>query len=135
MTNAAAPAASKLSPAQIKTLTTIAANGGEMNTYAGQRGFYTHSIKPLARLGLVERVEGCEPCAANDDWANEVCARPLAGQGGGGRCYGRIRITTEGRAAVAAEPTVSADWDDEPRSIAHNANARTGVYLGVLRDV
>lgn len=38
------------------------------------------------------------------------------------------------RDALAADPAVQAA-QPEPRSIAHNANARTGVYLGELRDV
>lgn len=36
---------------------------------------------------------------------------------------------------VIEEPEAEAAAYPEPQSIAHNANARTGVYLGELRDV
>ena len=94
--------APKLSTAQLKTLRTIIAAGGEMNGYAGQPGFYGNSVRPLADRGLLERIPACAPCAANDDWENEVCERPLAGQKGGQRSYARVRVTPTGREAVAA---------------------------------
>jgi hypothetical protein len=46
----------KVTAAQTKTLKTIAANGGEMDGYAGQKGFYCASIIPLERLGLLEQL-------------------------------------------------------------------------------
>ncbi|MDD4868196.1 MAG: hypothetical protein PHQ28_14075, partial [Mycobacterium sp.] len=58
------------------------AKGGEMNTFAGQRGFYCHSVKPLIRMGLIERVPECAACAGIADDrsifdADHVCIRPL----------------------------------------------------------
>ncbi len=57
-----------LTSAQAKTLQTIRDNGGMMNGYAGQPGFYTKSIDPLAALGLIEKLGTCrcmahEPCS------------------------------------------------------------------------
>lgn len=109
----------KPSAAQIKTLRAIIAAGGEMNGYAGQPGFHCNSVKPMAREGWVEMVEPCGKCAANDDWANDVCERPLGGRRGQRRCYNRVRITEAGSAAAstaANEPESSAALDiDEQR--------------------
>lgn len=44
----------KITAAQAMTLRTIAANGGEMDGYAGQKGFRTASTGPLAAKGLLE---------------------------------------------------------------------------------
>jgi hypothetical protein len=88
-----------LSKAQIKTLRTLIARGGEMNGYAGQPGFYCNSKRPLVTAGMVEHVTQCDGCAEHGYYA-EQCVRPLAGQKGGNACYGRIRITEAGRAAI-----------------------------------
>jgi hypothetical protein len=88
----------KLSAAQTKTLGTIVANGGEMNGWAGQRGFYCNSIGPLTRMGLVEPVH-CPggPNHYDEHFNNEADAYicPINGI----QYYGRVRITTAGRTA------------------------------------
>lgn len=94
-----------MSEAQGKTLRTMIARGGEMNGYAGQPGFYCNSVNPLIRMGLLERVDMCEGCRANNrrDFATDPtvpCERPLTGQKGGQSCYRRVRVTETGRAAV-----------------------------------
>jgi hypothetical protein len=93
----------KLSAAQIKTLATIIANGGEMNTYAGQEGLFTLSVRPLRVAGLVESIHDCAPCSAG--WGNgkPTCASPMPGQKGGETCYYRIRVTDAGRTAHQKE--------------------------------
>lgn len=93
-----------LTPAQIRTLRTIIANGGEMNGFAGQRGFRTNSLPPLRRRGLIESVPDCANCADADIFDHDhVCYRPLPE--GTARmincCYDRHRITDAGRAAIA----------------------------------
>jgi len=44
----------KISNAQATTLRTISSNGGEMDGYAGQKGFYCNSVTPLAKKGFLE---------------------------------------------------------------------------------
>lgn len=97
--------AKRLSNAQVKTLRTMIARGGEMNSYAGQPDFYCNSLGPLKRMGLIESVSPCSECAEGDgrQWENETCQRPLAGQKGGGRCYQRVRVTDAGRCAIGTE--------------------------------
>lgn len=101
-----------LTPAQIKTLNTLIARGGEMNGFAGQKGFYCNSVRPLARMGLVENVADCASCSAEnvDIFAQgHVCDRPLPTPSRGARmCYQRLRITDAGRAAAAAKSTTAA---------------------------
>lgn len=97
MTETTAPAPVKLSSAQLKTLRTIIANGGEMNGYAGQPRFYCNSLAPLERMGLVERIGTCG-C-----FSGQACTiehQPVAGRSGD-TCYNRHRITDAGRAAAA----------------------------------
>lgn len=91
------------SKAQDKTLRTVVANGGEMNGYAGQRGFDGRSVETLVSAGLLECVADCASCSSSDDVfdAGHVCDRPLAGQRGGERCWDRVRITETGRKLVA----------------------------------
>lgn len=91
--------AQPLTKAQATTLRTIVANGGEMNGYAGQPGFYCNSKTPLKRLGLVESIE-CDGCREHG-WHASKCQRPLPGRGGNA-CYDRMRITEAGQQALAA---------------------------------
>lgn len=107
--------ASKMSAAQIKTLGTLIARGGEMNSYAGQKGFYTNSVAVLHRLGYVTKPYSCGGTHGDtSSWsiAGGTVTTPglpctvehteLVGQGGGKDAYGRITITDAGRAAYAA---------------------------------
>ncbi|WP_144121116.1 hypothetical protein [Catellatospora sichuanensis] len=89
----------KLSTAQIKTLTAVAANGGVMNGYAGQKGFYCNSTPALVRMGLLQKVDNCAGCDAHGYWA-EKCEAPIKGKGGNA-CYYRVQITEAGRTAIA----------------------------------
>lgn len=103
----------KLSQAQATTLHTMLANGGEMNGYAGQRGFYCNSIPVLVRRGLVERLDMCEACSNRPAAGVAVtCQRPLAAQKGGGSCYNRVRVTNSGRDA-AGIPSVKYNPDTD----------------------
>lgn len=100
----------KPTTAQMKTLRTIIANGGEMNGYAGQPGFYCNSLTAMVRKGFLEDVEPCATCTANyKDGADKVCDRPLYGKSGVQRCYGRVRITDAGRIAAGEEPVCGDD--------------------------
>ena len=81
-----------LSEAQATTLRTIAANGGAMNGYAGQRSFYCNSLVPLVRAGLLEWVATCAGCTSD----SAPCLNPLP-PGGTRGCYHRVRITAAGR--------------------------------------
>lgn len=92
----------KLTPAQLKTLRTITANGGEMNGYAGQPGFSTRSAQALVSRGLLDEVLPCESCTKHGP---HHCDRPLVGQRNGDWCYQRVRINNAGRAALAANQT------------------------------
>lgn len=102
----------KLTPAQIKTLRTITANGGEMNGYVGQSGFSTKSAEALVRRGLLDEVPDCESCSkptTSAQWVNGrppyPCDQPLVGQRFGDWCYQRVRINDAGSAALAANQT------------------------------
>lgn len=93
-------------PAGLKTLYTVHARGGEMNTYAGQPGFHANSVAKLVRDGHLAEVPNCGACQGEAIYeAAHQCERPLAGQGGGHRCYGRVRITDAGLAAIGAART------------------------------
>lgn len=46
----------KITKTQGMTLRTIAANGGEMDGYQGQKGFRTTSLAPLVKAGLLVRL-------------------------------------------------------------------------------
>lgn len=98
-------AAVKLSRAQRKTLRAMAARGGEVNSWTGQRGIILVSLPPLVRAGLVERVDPCDNCDANARGrsVSELlpCARPLDGQDDGARCHDRHRLTAAGRDVAA----------------------------------
>jgi hypothetical protein len=77
----------KLSRAQETTLRTIRANGGEMDGYAGQPGFYVNSLGPLLRQGLLEDLG----TTRSYDEAG-VCT--------GFATYNRVRMTEAGYAAL-----------------------------------
>lgn len=84
----------KLTNAQTKTLRTIAANGGEMNGWAGQKGFYCLSLAPLVRMGLLEDIGTC------DCYRHEACNiehTTLEGQREGHLAYGRVKLTEAAR--------------------------------------
>lgn len=87
----------KITAAQAKTLRTLIARGGEMNSYAGQPGFYCNSVRPLKLAGLVDNVD-CA-CAWGDPCTREHLVLPGTL---GHTYYGRIRINDAGRAALAA---------------------------------
>lgn len=94
----------KLSKAQITTLGTISKWGGEMNTFAGQKGFYCLSVDALAKKGLIEKLGHCACCWPKSETEPTPCDREhtvLVGQKGGEHFYGRVRITDAGRAAYA----------------------------------
>lgn len=74
-------------PAQTRTLATIKANGGEMNSYAGQPGFNANSVRALLKVGALVPVPGCGNC--KDGTASLPCLRPIASSA---RCYHRVRI-------------------------------------------
>lgn len=86
----------KITNAQRKTLATIIANGGEMNGWAGQKGFYCNSVPVLTRQHLIEPVN-C-PCGT-ECTATEGFTCPTDGQD----YYHRVRITDAGRAALDVE--------------------------------
>lgn len=100
----------KLTPAEIRTLRHLVANGGEMNGYAQPR-HYHHSIPTLARIsaldgvGYVEHVSDCNGCAArNYIGGDHPCERPLFYAGRRHLdCHYRVRITDAGRAALDAD--------------------------------
>jgi hypothetical protein len=85
----------KLTKAQQTTLNTIARNGGEMNGFAGQKGFYTLSVSVLSRLGLIEELGSCD-CRRNEDGKHTVNHTILVGQKHGESFYNRVRITELG---------------------------------------
>lgn len=92
----------KISPAQEKTLRTIAANGGEMDGYAGQKGFSVNSLPPLVRAGLIEDL-GTKYTEDGENFAT----------------YNRSRITPDGWAWLGmddpnAQPDIAEAVDPEP---------------------
>jgi hypothetical protein len=74
----------KLSRAQATTLQTVIDNGGEMNGYSGQKGFYVPSLGNLVKRGLLEDLG-----TTRDDDGNFLT-------------YCRKAITQAGRDALAA---------------------------------
>lgn len=101
--------AKALTAPQSRMLATLVRNGGEMNAYAGQAGFNCHSVAPLVRLGLVERVASCDNCLRRPtDKHAAACTQPLTGQKGGQQCYDRIRVTAAGREHLIASTTPTA---------------------------
>jgi len=88
----------------LKTLRTIAANGGEMNSFAGQPGFNVGAAwDKLLRDGFLAKIPSCPTCKTRNqgDGHDLPCERPLIGQKGGHLCYIRVTLTDAGRAALA----------------------------------
>lgn len=78
----------KVTNAQAKTLRTIAANGGEMDGYAGQTGFYVNSLRPLHRAGFLESL-GTTPKMEGDRQVGYLT-------------YNRVKLTEAAREWLAA---------------------------------
>jgi hypothetical protein len=92
----------KVTATGLRVLKLIAANGGEMNGWAGQRGFSINAAEKLQRDGYLEMLRACKPCQTRwDEEHNIPCERPLVGQKAGNECYARRRLTEAGRAAIA----------------------------------
>ncbi len=87
-----------ISAPQAKTLRAIIAMGGEVNFYAGVKGLDSRCESALIRAGFITEPVTCD-CYGGEHCNTEHAPLPHAG---GQRCYRRTRITTEGRAAVAA---------------------------------
>ncbi len=100
--------------------------GGDINTalaggvrWGGPYADHTHDLN-LVEVGMSDCEFGCKIWRCESCGVDQVLHSATYGCRTGGDPVG---------------PAVDAGWDYEPRSIAHNANARTGVYLGELRDV
>jgi hypothetical protein len=95
----------KLTKAGISTLRVVAAAGGTLNGWAGQKGFYTLSVDKLIRDGYLSDVPDCDNCAAyrRGETPTRNCEAPLTFQGNDREsCYNRVRITDTGREAIAS---------------------------------
>lgn len=110
----------RLSKPQEATLKAVIANGGVVDGFAGRRGFYVNSIRPLTRMGLLATVANCENCDhARDDRYAELekggldypvamkqaseefpCLSPLSFNGKNSTCYNRVKVTEAGREAA-----------------------------------
>lgn len=86
-----------LSKAQQTTLDTIRANGGQMNLWAGQKGFNMNSASSLLRMGVLARVQPCEGCEARSNGdESSVCSEPLTNLNYFFQsCHNRVRIAGE----------------------------------------
>lgn len=122
----------KLSKAQITTLGTIIKWDGEMNTFAGQKGFYCLSIDALEKKGMIEKLGHCACYWPESETVPTPCDREhtvLVGQKGGEQFYGRVRVTPAGRAAHAEAVATPATITPE---IAEDLTARVNAAADKL---
>lgn len=124
-----------------KTLRTMHRLGGALNLLTGQRGFDLRAVDKLLAQGLIERAADCKGCddAREDDgswesvvYAGEHCERPVKNERGYARgCYGRVRITAAGYAAIGEQATASMQNAAAPPSVEQaSAEDARGIVVG-----